>query len=292
MSGTTSRHFSFESTGFNARLWQHNTDHSERFRSADRHITFLFFLAGAHATRLSKTGDSPPCGGPGQAVIITDNELYRWYCEGPMVYLAISMSDTLVDSVDTASNAPLIKRAVASSIWFLDDCGLAQIAIQIASQVVNDVEERRHLNHSPLHKLWAGRIWNCSSRRLFDAKYGLLNRDDSDGSLLNEIAGRIDQRVSEPISVPQLASEFSFSKRHFTRICLSSVGQTPHQFVLSRRLLRTREQLYTRKNSLAEIALLSGFASQSHMTSTFHKRLKMTPLQYQRALKDITLDQD
>ena len=54
------------------------------------------------------------------------------------------------------------------------------------------------------------------------------------------------------------------------------VGATPHSFVLSRRLQRA-EILLDGDRSLSEIALLVGFASQSHFTEAFRRCNGRTP---------------
>jgi len=65
----------------------------------------------------------------------------------------------------------------------------------------------------------------------------------------------------------------SFLSRAFSALC----GQSPYDFILSRRLQRARRLIATTGLPLAEIAAVSGFSSQSHMTTCFRSRIGVNP---------------
>ena len=62
----------------------------------------------------------------------------------------------------------------------------------------------------------------------------------------------------------------------------SAVGQTPHQYVLGRRIQRAQQMLETDDLGLADVAAACGFSSQAHMTDVFRKQQKKTPGEYRR----------
>ena len=67
--------------------------------------------------------------------------------------------------------------------------------------------------------------------------------------------------------------------RGFTR----DVGITPHAYLIQKRIGLCR-RLLAAGQSLADAALLAGFADQSHMTRAFVRQFGITPGRYKSAL--------
>jgi AraC family transcriptional regulator len=63
-----------------------------------------------------------------------------------------------------------------------------------------------------------------------------------------------------------------------------STGQTPHNFIVRRRIERAKGLLRKPDLQLADIALTCGFADQSHFTTSFRKATGLTPLRWRREL--------
>jgi len=72
--------------------------------------------------------------------------------------------------------------------------------------------------------------------------------------------------LDEPIEVAPLASIAGRSPFHFTRVFARSVGMTPHRYVVHLRLERAVELVRDGRFGLAEIAVRTGFADQSHLS--------------------------
>src|SRR3989344_43867 len=60
---------------------------------------------------------------------------------------------------------------------------------------------------------------------------------------LRRLTAFIDANLDRPLQVAELAAVVGLSRAHFTRAFQSAVGQTPHRFVLSRRLEEVRSAL-------------------------------------------------
>lgn len=89
----------------------------------------------------------------------------------------------------------------------------------------------------------------------------------------------VEDRLEEGVTLGEMAAEAGFSAFHFARAFRDATGVTPHQFQIERRLARARE-LLAGDMALSEIAYACGFASQSHMTTTFSKHLGISPGRY------------
>lgn len=109
---------------------------------------------------------------------------------------------------------------------------------------------------------------------------------DPKGGLSHRSARRVqeflDVNFSSKISVAELAAVAGHSPRHFIQAFTMSFGEPPHRHLLRLRLAFAERLLVQGDLPIAEVAHLSGFSSQSHLTTTMMKYLKMTPMQLRR----------
>lgn len=96
------------------------------------------------------------------------------------------------------------------------------------------------------------------------------------------IAAKLDARVG----VSDLADVCRLSASHFTLLFKQTVGTTPHQWLLDRRIERAKELLRTSGRSLAEIAYATGFADQSHFARVFAQRVRTRPQAWRRQFRE------
>jgi AraC family transcriptional regulator len=75
----------------------------------------------------------------------------------------------------------------------------------------------------------------------------------------------IASNISEPIEVAALAKIAGRSPFHFSRVFSRSVGVSPHRYIVHLRLQRALELARSGQTGLAEIAVRTGFADQSHL---------------------------
>ena len=98
--------------------------------------------------------------------------------------------------------------------------------------------------------------------------------------VLRRVKEHIDARIDERISVEALAGIANLSVCYFVRAFKQSVGLTPHDYLIRRRVERTMELLSATDLSLSEIALAAGFADQSHCARRFRQHVGMSPRAY------------
>lgn len=92
----------------------------------------------------------------------------------------------------------------------------------------------------------------------------------------------IQAHIADTLSLETLASVAKLSPSHFARAFKQTTGQSPHYYVLTSRLTRASEHIRKTEIPLNEIALCSGFSSQSHMTSLMKRLWGTTPAEYRR----------
>jgi AraC-like DNA-binding protein len=95
----------------------------------------------------------------------------------------------------------------------------------------------------------------------------------------------IDGGYAEPLDLEALAAGAHVSRRHFSREFRRTFGETPHQYLLSRRLERARHLLRTTDLQVAEVCLAVGFRSVGSFTTTFRRRVGVSPTAFRRDSK-------
>jgi AraC-like DNA-binding protein len=90
----------------------------------------------------------------------------------------------------------------------------------------------------------------------------------------------VDGRYAEPLDLGALARAAHVSTRHFSRSFRDTFGETPHRYLLSRRLERARHLLRTTDMSVAEVCAAVGFRSVGSFTTTFGRHVGCTPTAY------------
>ena len=84
----------------------------------------------------------------------------------------------------------------------------------------------------------------------------------------------MDARYFEPLDVAQVAKAARLSPAHFSREFRREFGETPHQYLLTRRLERAAALLRTTDRSVAEICLMVGLRSVGSFTTSFGRALR------------------
>lgn len=88
----------------------------------------------------------------------------------------------------------------------------------------------------------------------------------------------IDEHLGDSdIGLTQLAALVGYSPDHFARLFKQAFGRPPHQYILERRIERSKSLLRDRAHSIAEVAASCGFASQAHFHTIFKARTGVTP---------------
>lgn len=101
---------------------------------------------------------------------------------------------------------------------------------------------------------------------------------------LRRVLAYMDEHLAENIPLTSLAALSGLAFHHFAHAFKDSMGVSPHRFLIERRITRARSLLADPSLSVAEIALMLGFADQSHFTEHFRRLTGITPARYRRKL--------
>jgi AraC-like DNA-binding protein len=92
-----------------------------------------------------------------------------------------------------------------------------------------------------------------------------------------------DARYREPLGVAALARAANLSPAHFSREFRRAFGETPHQYLLTRRLERAAALLRNTDRPVAEICFAVGLRSLGSFTTSFGRAYGVSPAAYRAA---------
>jgi AraC-like DNA-binding protein len=92
-----------------------------------------------------------------------------------------------------------------------------------------------------------------------------------------------DSRFFEPISVEDMARAAAMSRAHFSREFRRTFGESPHGYLLTRRLERAAALLRTTDRSVADVCLSVGLRSVGSFTTSFTRTYGRSPTAYRAA---------
>ncbi len=92
-----------------------------------------------------------------------------------------------------------------------------------------------------------------------------------------------DARYFEPLGVDDLARAAGLSRAHFSREFRRAFGESPHAYLLTRRLERAAALLRTTDRSVVDVCLSVGLQSVGSFTTSFKRAFGVSPTAYRTA---------
>src|ERR1700744_3665119 len=92
-----------------------------------------------------------------------------------------------------------------------------------------------------------------------------------------------DARYAEPLGVDDMAAAAGLSRAHFSREFRRAFGESPHGYLLARRLERAAALLRNTDRNVAEVCLDVGLTSVGSFTTSFKRTFGKTPTEYRES---------
>ena len=89
-----------------------------------------------------------------------------------------------------------------------------------------------------------------------------------------------DARFFEPLGVDDMARAAGLSRAHFSREFRHAFGESPHAYLLTRRLERAAALLRMTDRSVADVCFSVGLQSVGSFTTSFTRTYGMSPTAY------------
>jgi AraC-like DNA-binding protein len=92
----------------------------------------------------------------------------------------------------------------------------------------------------------------------------------------------IDRAYAEPLDISALARSASVSTAYFSRSFKAAFGETPHQYLMSRRMERAKALLRSGNLAVTDVCLAVGFTSLGSFSTQFRRFVGDSPSAYRK----------
>lgn len=99
---------------------------------------------------------------------------------------------------------------------------------------------------------------------------------------IQEVVDYIDNHLEEKLSLDSISSDINYSKYHLSRMFVSVVGFSVHNYIQRRRLTEAARLLTFTDKPIMEIALFAGYETQQSFTIGFKALFKCTPQAFRK----------
>jgi AraC-like DNA-binding protein len=159
---------------------------------------------------------------------------------------------------------------------------LAQL-LESARREIDDDQEAAKASIARASSLLRVELERVTTVVTHDAATGRLA-----GWQVNRLRAFIDDHLDGTIHITDLAKIARRSTAYFCRAFKRTFDETPHAYIVRRRLLRGRHLMLTTDLPLSEIALSCGFTDQAHLCRLFRLSQGQSPAAWRRERRDGT----
>ena len=100
---------------------------------------------------------------------------------------------------------------------------------------------------------------------------------------IRRVSTYIEMHLDRPTGTADLAGLVRLSVFHFCRAFRASFNESPHTYVMRRRIERAQGMMLQTSSSLAQIAIECGLADQAHLNKSFRRFVGESPGAWRRA---------
>jgi AraC family transcriptional regulator len=99
---------------------------------------------------------------------------------------------------------------------------------------------------------------------------------------LRRVKELVDAKIEDEFTLSEMAQAVELSPAHFSRMFRKSTGETPHQFLLRKRVERAKEMSRSADGRVMDVAVACGFKSQQHFAQAFRQVCGASPTEYRQ----------
>jgi AraC family transcriptional regulator len=246
-----------------------------------RHPSLIYHLSRPTQVTRKIEGAAPETAliGPRRICLTPGEATTGWQHAGHPEILQVYLRQSIYEAAVTeiygcdSSGAELVPR------FAVLDPLLEQLAIAITN-ALRDGAAEDGLYIDTVAQMMAVHLARSHSSRSRPVR--ILPARPLSGWKMRRVIEYIDDNLEGDLSLQAMAAEVDISPLYLARAFKSAVGQSPHQYVLGRRIERAKELLRNTDLPVVDVALSSGFSSQSHLSHWFIRQVGVSPAVYRR----------
>ncbi|WP_417453945.1 helix-turn-helix domain-containing protein [Kiloniella sp.] len=263
-------------SGLSLSAWHNDGGYAVYERAS--HHTLSFYLQGGKGTQRHNGEKSLGKGHPGAVCIMPAGVRSEWSIEAPFKFMHLYFDQAEFDRIALES------YDIDPSLVSLEDVAFRSDPVieQLFRQIIVPLDWQ-----NPADKMSLSHAGQLLIQHLFR---GYTNKTAEPEFIKGGLPPYVAKRVKDYIEafldqglvVEDLSAVAELSPFHFTRMFQRTMGTSPHQYVLTRRVQRAKDLLGNSQKTLSSIAFQCGFSSQSHMATRFRKATGLTPRKFRQ----------
>ena len=244
------------------------------------HYCIGFCLRGPAQLRVSvNTNPVPQVAtlSPRQFLIIPANEYSQWDRRGSSEMLMIYLKKELVEAV----NKNIFERLqvnLAIRLGAIDPL-LEQLALAILEALQRPTLATPPAFVDTLAWTFATQLVKAHSTNI-EQNQPTVHCYENFRSSMARVQDFIDRHLGEDLSLEVIASQANMSVCGLKRLFQKHHATSPHQYLLACRISKASRMLAETELPISEVALATGFSSQSHFATAFKKKVGLSPKAY------------
>ncbi|WP_460903209.1 helix-turn-helix domain-containing protein [Paraburkholderia jirisanensis] len=217
---------------------------------------------------------------PGHLLVLPPGIESRWRVLGQRRLLLLTLpTDTLENVLDCTLPADLAHTFDTLAQHPTEDTFIAQTMLRLWAASLESEANDRLLADGALISIVAHLLQRAGAGDLPERRVAMPTWR------LQRVIEFANAHLHEDLSIASLADAAGLSVRHFARAFNLQVGETPHRWLMCRRIEKAKQRLAHSDDSLARIAQDCGFTAHSHFTRVFRLITGETPKQWQKSHK-------
>ena len=214
----------------------------------------------------------------GNFFLIPAGVAHQVWIYGDAEYLCLSLEPNFIrrtaDELVNRSSIQLIPQ------HGVDDPLIQNLGLALQSQLERGNKASRLYIESASNLIAAHLLQHYATHQLAvrEYNYGLAP------SKLKKVVEYIERHLSTDLSLKEIAQQIDLSQSHFSRLFKQSVGLSPWQYVIQRRVETAKQLLKNEDLTIDRVSDRLGFLSHSQFTIFFRKYTDVSPKQYRQQI--------
>lgn len=201
---------------------------------------------------------------------------WQWQKRGQCDSLHLALETTFIREIAAEIGYSNAERIEILNHFIVQDPQIQYLGLALKAELESGGQSGRLFGESLATALAIRlvRQYSASRQLILDRPKGLSQQQ------LQLVIDYIHDYLSRDLRLTDIAAVVGVSQSHFSRLFKQSMGLTPYQYVIQCRVERARLLFQRGDFTITQIALLVGFADQSHLTYHFKRLVGVTPKQF------------